>query len=444
MMDTITALASAPGRGGVAVIRISGPNALAIGQKLSQKTLKARYAHYADFISSDGVILDQGIILYFKGPNSFTGEDVIELHGHGGPLIVDCLIEEILRLGARMAEPGEFSKRAFLNDKMDLIQAEAVIDLINANTKEAAKLAASSLRGAFSEEVNQLIEKMINLRVYVEAAIDFPDEEIDFLSDGHVKEQLLELIRFLTQMLLRAKEGSLLREGVHIVIAGKPNVGKSTLLNCLAREEVAIVTNLAGTTRDIKKEAIDLDGMPVFLIDTAGIRDTDCVVEQEGIKRAINASEKADCVLHIKDINDKAAKLSDLGLQIDEVSTPIINIINKSDLLQTNNLENEGNLYISAKQAIGITELKNRIKQAVTGKQSLGDGLILARRRHILALNLAKETLLNGFEQLETYQAGELLAEDLKKATDCLSEITGGISADAILGKIFSSFCIGK
>jgi tRNA modification GTPase len=301
-----------------------------------------------------------------------------------------------------------------------------------------------SLQGDFSKKINALIDELIRLRVFVEAAIDFPEEEIDFLSDSHVGQQLAKLIQLLQELLANAREGRLLKEGIHLVIAGLPNVGKSTLLNALAEEELAIVTNVPGTTRDLKGETISIDGIPVHVVDTAGIRETDCVVEQEGIKRTFKELKKADCVLHLKAINDNASMESGLSQEILEKDLPVIEVVNKADLCQDLATKRPESLFISAKEGVGISDLKQRIKTLIGVKDLQGEGLILARRRHILALESAQNALITGQKQLKEHKAGELLAEDLKLATDALSEITGGISADQLLGQIFSSFCIGK
>jgi tRNA modification GTPase len=443
--DTIAAIATPPGRGGVGIIRLSGPLAYTIALTLCHKNaLKPRYANYTSFYNYQGELIDNGLVLYFNAPHSFTGEDVIELQGHGSPILLDYLLNECLANGARLARPGEFSERAFLNDKMDLTQAEAIADLIQASSLTAARLAVRSLQGEFSDKINQLNQLIINLRLYVEAAIDFPEEEIDFLNDGHVASKLQEIIKTLADIRANASQGALLREGMSVVIAGKPNAGKSTLINCLAGRDVAIVTDIAGTTRDVMREHILIDELPIHIIDTAGLRDSDDFVEREGIKRAWEEVGKADCVLMIIDINE-ADDVNEMNQAIKErlpSKVPIIKLFNKIDSVSGCYPQQEDALYLSAKTGQGIDLLKERIK-SVVGFQPT-EGQFLARRRHLHALDTAQNFLLTGQQQLMNQRAGELLAEDLRLAHQSLSEITGEFSSDDLLGKIFSSFCIGK
>lgn len=449
--DTIAAIATPPGKGGVGIVRVSGPQAQEIGHRLLGKAdLKPRYAHYGSFYeaSDDGPrSLDQGIALYFPGPNSFTGEDVLELQGHGGPIILDCLLREVIKAGARIARPGEFSERAFLNNKIDLAQAEAIADLIDSASEQAARQAVRSLEGEFSKEINQLVEAITQLRIYVEAAIDFPEEEIDFISDGRVASELSAIKQNLERVFASAKQGSILREGMTVVIAGRPNAGKSSLLNALAGRESAIVTNIAGTTRDVLRENILIDGMPLHIIDTAGLRDSEDLVEQEGIKRAWTEIANADRILLVIDSQTAEAESdaipSELQPFIDQKKLSII--YNKCDLsghqVAIDNSE-ISRIYLSAKHAKGIDLLREHLKSCVGYND--GDTPFIARRRHIEALNLGREHIHAGEQQLINYNAGELLAEELRIAQQALAEITGEFSSDDLLGRIFSSFCIGK
>lgn len=447
--DTIAAVATAPGRGGVGIVRISGPLTTHIAFQLLGHNPQPRYAHFGKFLDSDTKAIDEGIALFFPNPHSFTGEDVLELQGHGGPVILDLLLQEVVRLGARLARPGEFSERAFLNDKLDLAQAEAIADLINANSEQAAKQALNSLAGEFSNKVDSLQEKLIHLRMYVESAIDFPEEEIDFLSDGKVAAQLEEVLSQLEKTLHQAQQGALLREGMKVVIAGRPNAGKSSLLNALAAKDIAIVTDIAGTTRDVLREHIHIDGMPLHIVDTAGLRDSPDQVEQIGIKRAWKEIENADRILLMIDSTD--SDQTDVEAHwpeffTDHTSEKLTVIFNKIDKVGPKNLKSAGNyqyLTLSAKSGDGLDSLRSHLK-SVMGYEGTTEGGFSARRRHIDALNKAKSSLLAGKYQLEVNAAGELLAEDLRLAQDYLSEITGSYTPDDLLGTIFGSFCIGK
>ncbi len=446
-IETIVATATPSGRGGVAIIRISGPLVNSISKQLLKKNLKPRYATYASFLDSTGNAIDQGIALYFESPNSFTGEDILELHGHGGPAVVDCLIRRIVECGARLARPGEFSERAFLNDKIDLAQAEAIADLIDASSEQAARNALRSLQGEFSKKIHSLVESLIHLRMYVEAAIDFVEEEIDFLSGQQVSTDLEKIIKNLTDVQASAVQGSLMRDGITAVIAGQPNVGKSSLLNQLSGKDIAIVTDIPGTTRDLLREHILIDGMPMHVIDTAGLRDSDDKVEQIGIHRAHAEIAKADLVLFVVDASkDDSIFLTDFLQKIPEHAT-LITIRNKIDLINESvNLIQENNnltISLSAKDGLGIELLKQQIKNSVGYKNSL-EGTFSARRRHLDALSRAHDFLINGKKQLLDHRAGELLAEDLRLAQYALSEITGEFTSDDLLGRIFGSFCIGK
>ncbi|MGI3128987.1 tRNA uridine-5-carboxymethylaminomethyl(34) synthesis GTPase MnmE [Halopseudomonas pachastrellae] len=449
--DTIAALATAPGQGGVGIIRVSGPAARSIAEQIARREPRPRYAHYGPFFSGEQT-LDEGITLFFPGPHSFTGEDVLELQGHGGPVVMDLLLKACLAAGARQARPGEFSERAFLNDKLDLAQAEAIADLIEASSEQAARNALNSLQGVFSQRVRALTESLIALRIYVEAAIDFPEEEIDFLADGHVLSQLQAVQGELTQVQRQAGQGALLRDGMNVVIAGRPNAGKSSLLNALAGRESAIVTDIAGTTRDILREHIHIDGMPLHIIDTAGLRDTDDQVEQIGVQRAMAAIGEADRILLMVDASQPEAKNPELlwpeFLEQRPDPAKVTLIYNKVDVTgapvaQDTAADGSVVLHLSARQGEGIDLLREHLK-ACMGFEQTGESLFSARRRHLEALEEAARYLQHGFDQLTLMGAGELLAEDLRMAQQALGKITGEFSADDLLGRIFSSFCIGK
>ncbi len=445
-LETITAVATPPGRGGVGIIRVSGPLSSRIAEQMLGFVPQPRQAKLCQFLSGDNNPIDEGIALYFPNPSSFTGEDVLELQGHGGPVVMDLLLQRILSLGARLAEPGEFSQRAFLNDKMDLVQVEAVADLIDAASTQAAKSAMHSLQGDFSKTINGLVLELIQLRMMVEAAIDFPDEEIDFLAESDVVKDIIKVQEKLTNVLETTKQGVILRDGLNIVIAGKPNAGKSTLLNCLAGRDVAIVTDVAGTTRDILKEYIHIDGMPLHIIDTAGLRDSTDIVEQEGMRRAWDQIHKADLVLLIIDATDND---TDTVEHLDGIpdSVPVCTVFNKIDLSgaseQPASHKATPSIYISAKKGEGIDALKNHLK-TFAGYAGNNEGTFTARRRHLDAIIRAQEYINSGVQQFTEHHAGELLAEDLRLAQQALSEITGEFTADDLLGEIFSSFCIGK
>ncbi|MDD1622462.1 MAG: tRNA uridine-5-carboxymethylaminomethyl(34) synthesis GTPase MnmE [Methylococcaceae bacterium] len=440
--DTIAAIATPPGNGGVGIIRISGPAVNDIALSISLKPPKPRYAVFTSFLDDNGIIIDSGLMLYFPGPASFTGEDILELQGHGG-VVLDMLLRRVLALGARPANPGEFSQRAFLNNKIDLAQAEAIADLITSGTEQAARSAQQSMQGVFSEQINELIDELIELRVYIEAAIDFVDEEIDFLSDGMVANKIQHLHDKIQKIHATAQQGRLLHDGMTVVLAGKPNAGKSSLLNALAGHEAAIVTDIAGTTRDVLRERIQIDGMPLHIIDTAGLRDSDNVVEREGIRRAHREIEKADKVLLLLDSTEAES------IDVIESLPPSVNItriFNKIDLSgeQPKIVESEQGtaIYLSIKTGTGMDLLKQHLKQSV-GFTETGASVFIARRRHIQALSLAQQALENAGAQLQN-QAPELVAEELRQAQNSLSEITGEFSSDDLLGEIFSSFCIGK
>ena len=450
--QTIAAVATAQGRGGVGIVRISGPLASLAAHAFTGRELKPRYAHYGPFYGESGVVLDEGIALYFPGPNSFTGEDVLELQGHGGPIVLDMLLQRCVELGCRLARPGEFSERAFLNDKLDLAQAEAIADLIEASSAQAARNALRSLQGAFSHRVHNLTEQLISLRIYVEAAIDFPEEEIDFLADGHVLGMLDKVREELSTVKREAGQGALLRDGMTVVIAGRPNAGKSSLLNALAGREAAIVTEIAGTTRDVLREHIHIDGMPLHVVDTAGLRDTEDQVEKIGVQRALKAIGEADRVLLVVDAtapeaNDPFALWPEfLEHRPDPAKVTLIR--NKADLSgEAVELEVSADghvtISLSARSTEGLDLLREHLK-ACMGYEQTSESSFSARRRHLEALQHASDALEHGRSQLTLAGAGELLAEDLRMAQQFLGEITGAFSSDDLLGRIFSSFCIGK
>lgn len=428
------------------MVRISGPAAASISKQIAGLLPPPRSATFARFRDGSGEVIDEGITLFFPAPNSFTGEDVLELQGHGGPVVVDLLLQRVLRCGAHLAAPGEFTRRAFLNDKLDLAQAEAVADLIESGSAAAARLAIRSLEGEFSRHIEQLLEELTALRVYVEAAIDFPEEEVDFLSDGIVSTNLQSIIDTVSNVEKSARVGRLLRDGLTLVIAGPPNAGKSSLLNALAGYESAIVTEIPGTTRDLLRERIQIDGMPLHLVDTAGLRESGDRVEQEGIRRARLEIEKADRVLWIYDARMDPAEqlLSWDGLSSD---VPVTLIRNKIDLtgdpptLKETELGSE--LSLSARSGAGLDLLRQHLKQSV-GYAGEQEGEFIARRRHLDAIRRAGEHLHTGQRALLDSGSGELLAEDLRQAQNALGEITGSFTSDDLLGRIFSSFCIGK
>jgi len=464
--ETITAQATAPGRGGVGIIRISGPEAINAAKALLGKVPEVRKAEYLPFKDKNNQILDQGIALFFKAPNSFTGEDVLELQGHGGPVILDMLLKEVLAVDKiRMARPGEFSEQAFLNDKLDLTQAEAIADLINSSSEQAARCALHSLQGDFSKLVHQMVESIIHLRMYVEAAIDFPEEEIDFLADKKVVTDLKAIISEVEKVRKQAQQGSIIREGMRVVIAGRPNAGKSSLLNALSGKETAIVTDIAGTTRDVLSEQIHIDGMPLHIIDTAGLRESSDKVEQIGIERAWQEITQADRVLLMVDATDhNSIEGDELTIKEDwpeffdklpkNIGLTIIR--NKADISQSNTgykeindpstQSNESIHSVVTPSAItgdGVDSLKEHLK-TIMGYQGSTEGGFMARRRHLVALENTHQHLLTGLDQLESYVAGEILAEELRICQQELDQITGEFTSDDLLGKIFSSFCIGK
>lgn len=446
--DTIAAVATAPGRGGVGIVRVSGPHSREIAEQILQQPPRVRRADYLAFVDKDQHIIDSGIALFFQKPNSFTGEDVLELQAHGGPVVLDMLLQRVLELGARPARAGEFSEQAFLNDKMDLAQAEAVADLIEAESAEAARAAVRSMQGVFSQTIHELVEQLIELRLYVEASLDFPEEEIDFLSDGKVEAKLAGIEQALISVFSSAQQGCLLREGMTLVIAGRPNAGKSSLLNKLAGRDSAIVTDIPGTTRDVLREHIQIDGLPLHVIDTAGLRDSDDPVEQEGIRRAWQAIEQADRIVLLIDDNNRQQDHLEIEAQLPK-HIGVTRVFNKIDLsgrgaeiIETEK-EKETDIALSAKTGEGMELLTQHLKQCM-GYEQCNEGSFMARRRHIEALQKAEQHLQAARYNLMELHAGELMAEELRMAQQHLNEITGEFTSDDLLGRIFSSFCIGK
>jgi len=441
-MDTIVARATPPGRGGVAIVRVSGPAAAAIAREVCGELPAPRYAKFLHFRDERGDAIDSGIALYFATPSSFTGEDVLELQGHGGPVVCELLIERILALGARLAEPGEFARRAFLNDKLDLSQAEAIADLIDSGSRAAARAANRSLDGEFSIAVANLNRTVTELRVFVEAAMDFPDEDIDFLDDAELSRRLDGVAAEFVGLEKTVRNGRLLRDGIHLVLAGRPNAGKSSLLNALTGFDAAIVTDVPGTTRDLVREQIDIDGLPVHLVDMAGLRAGEDIVEREGVRRAREQLDAADHALVVVDASgddDIAALVAELP---DELSHTVVR--NKIDLTgAAAAIEAAGTIAVSALTGAGIDALRDHIKRSV-GFDSVGEGMITARQRHVDRLRVAREHFERAREQLLEHKTGELMADDLLQAQNALAEITGEFTSDDLLGEIFGSFCIGK
>jgi tRNA modification GTPase len=446
--DTICAIATPPGAGGLGIVRLSGPRVRMIAENLFGELPKPRYAKLADVVDDSGETIDSGIVLFFQGPHSFTGEDVLELQGHGGPYVLQRVMERVMQLGARAARPGEFSERAFLNDKMDLVQAEAIADLIDSGTDAAARAAQRSLQGVFSERVNHLRAGLMQLRVFVEAAIDFPDEEIDFLAESDVLQRLGQTREQLTCLLQEARQGRLLRDGIVLAIIGRPNVGKSSLLNALSGQESAIVTEIPGTTRDVLREQIEIDGILVHLADTAGIRETTDRIEVEGVRRARQALESSDIVLLVEDACELPGPQQDFAAELPS-HVRYIRVGNKIDLLKPadrNRVFRAATMpkvWISAKTGQGIDGLKSRILEEL-GAAEQAEGSFSARHRHIEALKRAGQHLEAGKSRMEESMAGELLAEELRLAQNALGEITGEVLSEDLLGEIFASFCIGK
>jgi tRNA modification GTPase len=446
--DTIVAAATPPGRGGVGIVRISGPKTPELAATLLGELPAARLATFARFLDAQQDPIDAGLALFFPAPHSYTGEHVLELHGHGGPLVLEALVGRALELGARRAQPGEFTQRAFLNDKLDLAQAEAIADMIDAGSRAAVRAAMRSLQGEFSAMVRGLTEAVIELRTYVEAAIDFPEEEIDFLADRELAERFQAVRNHFEGVLASARQGRLLREGMVVVIAGRPNAGKSSLLNRLAGYDAAIVTPVPGTTRDVVRERIHLDGMPLHVLDTAGLRQGGDVVEEEGIRRAQAEMQRADRVLFVidtvQDPEGTAVREERARLPAD---VPLTLVFNKCDLAVGLPVADEvggpPRFVISALTGAGLPELRAHLK-ACMGYQSVDGGAISARKRHLEALSLARERTEEASRLLTERRAGELVAEELRAAQRALDEITGEFTSEDLLGRIFAGFCIGK
>jgi tRNA modification GTPase len=446
--DTIVAAATPPGRGGVGVVRVSGPKVPEIAATLVGELPRPRHATLSRFVDRVGEPIDVGLTLFFPGPQSYTGEHVVELQGHGGPVVVERLVERCLELGARRARPGEFTERAFHNDKIDLAQAEAVADLIDAGSREAARAAMRSLQGEFSSMVQGLTDALVDLRTFVEAAIDFPEEEVDFLGDQELRDRLATVREHFDGVAAAAGQGRLLRDGLTVVLAGRPNSGKSSLLNRLAGYDAAIVTPIPGTTRDVLRERIDIDGLPLHVLDTAGLRDSEDLVEAEGVRRARSEMSRADRVLFVIDSSDDPQ-----GLAFDEqrarlpADVPVTLVFNKTDLAAglpvSDTISGPPRLHVSARTGSGLDNLRSHLKDSVSF-QTAGNGSISARRRHLEALARARACVENGAAALESRRAGELVAEELRQAQQALEEITGVFTADDLLGRIFGSFCIGK
>ena len=444
--DTIAAVATPPGRGGVGIIRLSGADVPEIARALLGQLPAPRMAVFGHFRDADGKPLDDGLALYFPGPKSFTGEHVLELHGHGGPVVQDMLLARTLELGARLAEPGEFSRRAFINDKLDLAQAEAIADLIDSGSEQAARAALRSREGEFSRRVHQIVEALVQCRIYVEAAIDFPEEEIDFLSDAEVTRRIESLLHAFDDLERDARQGCLLQEGMRVVILGRPNAGKSSLLNRLAGYEAAIVTDVPGTTRDVLRERIHIDGMPLHIIDTAGLREDADHIEAEGIRRARRELTTADMVLLMLDASPGADQEDKRLLAEVPEGVPVTILRNKIDLTDQRPGLEEGArpvLSLSALTGDGMDLLRDHLKASM-GYRASDSGTLSARRRHLDALRRAKRSFDEGCRQLREHRAGELMAEELRLAQEALGEITGEFTSDDLLGRIFSSFCIGK
>lgn len=440
--DTIAALATPIGRAGVGIIRVSGPQTRHIAQQILGKLPQARYAEYLPFKNKNGETLDIGIALFFSEPNSFTGEDVLELQGHGGTLVMDLLLQTVIDCGARMAKPGEFSERAFINDKMDLTQAEAIADLIDAGSRQAVQSALNSLQGKFATTINEMVMQVTQLRVYVEAAMDFPDEEIDFISEGRIAEKIEALNIHLNNILDAAEQGSLLREGIQLVLVGQPNAGKSSLLNALSGDDTAIVTEIPGTTRDVIRETIYLQGIPLHIIDTAGLRDSQDQVEQEGIRRTWQAIERAHVALIVIDDTQGLTESDQKIINQLPGHLILIKVFNKVDITGRYNDDDNLSVAVSAKFGTGLENLKTLLRDKL-GYHTTSEGVFSARRRHLDALHEAAEHVSSAQTYLQSQQA-EFVAEELRLVQEALGRITGLVSSDDLLGEIFSSFCIGK
>lgn len=447
--DIIAAIATPPGRGGIGIVRISGNNLQPIAQAILGLIPRPREAHLSHFLDENGQPIDQGIAIYYPSPHSYTGEDVLELQGHGGTAVINLLLSRCLQLGARLAEPGEFTLRAYLNNKLDLVQAESVADLIDASTMGAARCAMRSLQGDFSATIQSLVLALIDLRMLVEATLDFPEEEIDFLEAARAATQLQAIREKLERVMISSRQGSLLQEGVKVVLVGQPNVGKSSLMNRLAGDEVAIVTEIPGTTRDTIQQLIQIEGIPLHIIDTAGLRETADIVEKSGIERTHAAIKQADLALLLIDSRYGLTESDQRILQSLPDGLPLLTVANKIDLLNESvrTDEESGNsiVYLSAKTGAGLDLLRKKIFELVGWQSNIaGEGLFMARQRHLQALNRAKTHLDSAGSWVESGRQLELLAEELRLAQFALSTITGEFTADDLLGEIFSRFCIGK
>jgi len=443
--DVIAAIATAPGRGGIGVVRVSGTELAPMARAILGKCPVPRHAAYLDFLDADGSVIDRGIALYFPAPHSYTGEDVLELQAHGGPALLQLLLQRCLDLGARMAQPGEFTRRAYLNDKLDLAQAEAVADVIEAATAEAARSAVRSLTGEFSGRIHVLRDKLVNLRLYVEACLDFPEEDIDFITTGGVAQKLADVAAELESVLAGARQGNLLREGIHVVLIGQPNVGKSSLLNQLSGEEIAIVTPVAGTTRDTIKSAIQIEGVPLHVIDTAGLRETEDEIERVGIARTWKALESANVALLLLDATLGLDEADRAILGRLPQALPVVKVYNKIDLAgetprQEQRDSSATRIYLSAKTGAGVKLLRAHLLK-LAGWHAGDEGVYMARERHLRALDQVRLCLQRA---ATNFAQPELLAEELRLSQEALNEITGEFTSDDLLGEIFSRFCIGK
>lgn len=447
--DIIAAIATPPGNGGIGIVRISGKNLKPIACSIIGFIPKPRSAQLCQFYAENGDIIDQGIVLYFPSPHSYTGEDVIELQGHGGSAVMNLILSRCLRAGARLAQPGEFTLRAFLNNKLDLAQAEGVADIINATTEQAARCAIRSLQGKFSATIKSLVDSITNLRTLIEATLDFPEEETEFLNAGQLNAKLGAILNELERVFVSSVQGNLLQEGINLALVGKPNVGKSSLMNQLAEEDIAIVTEIPGTTRDTIQRTIQIKGIPFHITDTAGLRETDNIIEQSGIARTYAAIEKADVILVIMAVNSSKPEIYDQMLDSTLANLPRINIYNKIDLLNTPPSISETHgiptVHLSAKTGDGISLLHNKLLDVIGWQpNNTGEGLFMARQRHLSALSAAKENIEIATRLVSKGYQLELIADELRMAQKNLGSITGEFTADDLLGEIFSSFCIGK
>jgi len=444
LSDIIAAVSTAPGRGGIGVVRISGPRLENLLRGIVSRPLAPRRATFADFVDARGLAIDQGIAVYFPAPHSYTGEDVLELHGHGGPVVLQLLLKRCLELGARPAQPGEFTRRAYLNDKIDLAQAESVADLIDASTTEAARSAVRSLQGAFSQRIDELLQGLIELRALVEAALDFPDEDVEFIRQADGAGRLAGLQAKLREVMSASQQGSLLREGLRVVLAGRPNVGKSSLLNRLAGEEIAIVTDIPGTTRDAVRQSVSIEGVPVHIVDTAGLRPATDPVEKLGVARTWAAIEHADLVLLLLDATQGEIAADREIMRDLPAGLPRVAVMNKIDLVPHAPALKQGGggytVWLSAKTGEGVEFLRRALLESVGWKQG-AEGLFMARERHLHALQLAQQHLEQASREMATL---EFLAEELRLSQQALGSITGEFTPDDLLGEIFKRFCIGK